>query len=388
MAFTYQDTNGAQAKYKDGKRYLWLISPVLALFIPMAAIFGYIYSGHILWVLMPLIYFYGFIPLLDGLLGEDPYNPPEEAALKMAEDNYYRFVAWLTIPGLYITYFVGIWFIMSAGLPLWAQLIFALTLGLANGHANNIGHELGHKSSKLDQFGAQLALTSIGNGHFCIEHNRSHHTKVSTPEDCSSARMGESLYRFGLRDMAGAARGAWALERQRLSRKKLAVFSHHNRLLVSWSASIAMALGLCLWLGWSAIIFIAIYKFIALSTLTMANYIEHYGLLRAKKANGKYEPCAPRHSWNTNHIFSNLLLIHLQRHSDHHATPWRPYQSLRHFEGAPQLPSGYPGCYGLAYFPPLWFKVMDPKVMEWAGGDITKVNIDPKAKDRLYKKYG
>ena len=277
---------------------------------------------------------------------------------------------------------------MSQGLPLWAQLAFAVTLGLANGHANNIGHELGHKANLLDQFGGVLALTAIGNGHFSIEHNRHHHTKVSTPEDCSSSRMGETLYAFALRDIPGAVKGAWELEQLRLTRKKLPVISYHNRLLMSWGISALMALGLAFWLGWSALIFIAIYKVFAISTLTMANYVEHYGLLRQKRANGKYEPCAPRHSWNTNHIFSNLILIHLQRHSDHHANPMRPYQALRHFEDAPQLPSGYPGCYFLAYIPPLWFAVMDPKVMDWADGDITKVNINPKAKDRLTRKYG
>jgi len=32
--------------------------------------------------------------------------------------------------------------------------------------------------------------------------------------------------------------------------------------------------------------------------------------------------------------------------------------------------------------------VMDPKLMQWAGGDISKVNIDPRSKQRLYLKYG
>ena len=106
----------------------------------------------------------------------------------------------------------------------------------------------------------------------------------------------------------------------------------------------------------------------------MANYVEHYGLKRARRADGKYEPCRPIHSWSTNHIFSNLLLFHLQRHSDHHANPMRPYQALRDFEALPRLPSGYPGCLVLAFIPPLWFHVMNPKVMAWAEGDIDRVN--------------
>ena len=121
--------------------------------------------------------------------------------------------------------------------------------------------------------------------------------------------------------------------------------------------------------------------------LTQANYVEHYGLMRQKLPNGRYESCKPRHSWNTNHIFSNLISFHLQRHSDHHANALRPYQTLRDFDDLPRLPSGYPGSFGLAAFPWLWFRVMDRNVMQWAGGDITKVNVDPDKKERLYARY-
>jgi alkane 1-monooxygenase len=116
---------------------------------------------------------------------------------------------------------------------------------------------------------------------------------------------------------------------------------------------------------------------VAWSQLTFANYVEHYGLKRQKRADGRYEPCQPHHSWNTNHRVSNLLLFHLQRHSDHHANPMRPYQALRNFDELPRLPSGYPGCYWLAAFPPLWFRVMDPKVIAWANGDLSRTNLDP-----------
>ena len=122
--------------------------------------------------------------------------------------------------------------------------------------------------------------------------------------------------------------------------------------------------------------------------LTQANYVEHYGLMRAKKPNGKYEKCQPKHSWNTNHLWSNMGLLHLQRHSDHHANPMRPFHVLRDYENVPSLPTGYGGCFLMAAFPFWWYKVMDPKVMEWADGDISKVNIDPKRKEKLYRKYG
>jgi alkane 1-monooxygenase len=124
--------------------------------------------------------------------------------------------------------------------------------------------------------------------------------------------------------------------------------------------------------------------------LTSANYVEHYGLLREQDERGRFERCAPRHSWNSNHVFSNLVLFHLERHSDHHANPLRRYQALRHFDDAPQLPSGYFGVYLLAYVPWLWFRVMDKRLLALPhiSGDLDKVNICPDARPALFLRYG
>ena len=131
--------------------------------------------------------------------------------------------------------------------------------------------------------------------------------------------------------------------------------------------------------GWPALLFLVIHNLMAWFQLTSANYIEHYGLLRAKRADGSYERCQPHHSWNSNHVCSNLLLFHLERHSDHHANPQRRYQSLRDFEDVPRLPSGYFGMYLLAYVPPLWFRVMDKRLMELphVQSDLSRVNRGP-----------
>jgi alkane 1-monooxygenase len=122
--------------------------------------------------------------------------------------------------------------------------------------------------------------------------------------------------------------------------------------------------------------------------LTSANYIEHYGLLRQLRAPGKYEACQPHHSWNSNHIFSNWILFHLQRHSDHHAHPLRRYQSLRHFDGLPTLPSGYFGMFLVAYVPPLWRYVMDERLLRAVGHDLNRLNIDPSQRDALIARHG
>ena len=94
------------------------------------------------------------------------------------------------------------------------------------------------------------------------------------------------------------------------------------------------------------------------------------------------------HSWNSDHIVTNLFLYHLQRHSDHHANPTRRYQILRSMDGAPNLPSGYASMIGLTYFPPLWRKVMDHRVLDHYDGDITRANIHPRMRNKVLAKYG
>ena len=136
--------------------------------------------------------------------------------------------------------------------------------------------------------------------------------------------------------------------------------------------------------------FLLIHNAAAYWQLTSANYIEHYGLLRVRDANGKLERCQPHHSWNSNHIVSNLSLFHLERHSDHHTHPLRRYQSLRHFDNLPSLPTGYFGAYLLAYLPWLWYRVMDPRLLALphVQGDLTRINVDPAKRPQLQARYG
>ncbi|MDT5258009.1 MAG: alkane 1-monooxygenase, partial [Mycobacterium sp.] len=129
----------------------------------------------------------------------------------------------------------------------------------------------------------------------------------------------------------------------------------------------------------------AVFGFTLLETV---NYLEHYGLRRQALPNGRFERVTPRHSWNNNHLTTNLFLYHLQRHSDHHANPTRRYQTLRSMEGSPNLPSGYASMISLTYFPPLWRKVMDHRVMEHYDGDITQVNLQPRLREKLLARYG
>lgn len=373
MLFITETKSGETIQFKDGKRWLWILS-VLSPSIPFfAAMFFYI-SDNPLWTLLPIVFYFSFIPFMDWLFGEDTNNPPEEIVEALSQDNYYRALLFLSIPVFYLSFLASTIIAMQADTPLWAYIALALGTGAASGSGITVGHELGHKSNKWDQFGAKIILALTGYGHFCIEHNRGHHVLVATPEDPASAKMGESVYRFMWREIPGTALRGWELERSRLANKGLTFWHYKNDILQGYAITLVIAAILIFYLGIGVLPFILLHHYVGWSQLTFANYVEHYGLLRTKKDNGRYEPCEPHHSWNTNHIVSNLMLFHLQRHSDHHANPLRPYQALRNFHELPRLPSGYPGTYGLAMFPPLWFRVMDKKVMDWAKGDIRRTN--------------
>jgi alkane 1-monooxygenase len=134
--------------------------------------------------------------------------------------------------------------------------------------------------------------------------------------------------------------------------------------------------------------FLLIQAVFGFQLLEVVNYLEHYGLLRQKRENGRYERCRPEHSWNSNRRVTNLFLYQLQRHSDHHAWPTRGYQALRHFDEAPQLPGGYASMILVAWIPPLWFRMMDWRVREHYDGDLTKVNLHPPVRDKVLAQMG
>jgi alkane 1-monooxygenase len=188
--------------------------------------------------------------------------------------------------------------------------------------------------------------------------------------------------------MPGAFRRAWALERERMRVDGQPFWSWHNEILQPALMSVLLWGSLCVWLGAEVLWFLVPAALWSNFQLTSANYIEHYGLLRQKNAQGRYEPCKPQHSWNSNHVFSNWATFHLQRHSDHHAHPLRRFQSLRHFEEAPQLPNGYVGMFPLAYVPPLWFAVMDKRLLAAVNRDPSRINFDPAKRSHLIAKYG
>lgn len=383
-AGTFIASNGEV--YQDKKRHFWLMSfliPAMAITAPL--LYMQFQSDWLIW--MFVIAFYTLFPLLDLILGEDSSNPPESVVPQLEKDPYYRYITLMHVPLVIFGFVFCAWFVATQNLSISGYIGSAFIAGIIGGHGLNIGHELGHKKNKLDQWMAKLVLAPAAYGHFFIEHNRGHHKCVATPEDPASSKMGENIYSFGLRELPNAFMRAYGIERDRLHAQGKSAWSIENEFLQTMTMTLAAYIGLGLWLGAIIVPYLIISAFWSMWQLTSANYIEHYGLLRKKLPSGRYERPQPHHSWNSNHIFSNWALFHLQRHSDHHANATRSYQSLRNFDNLPSFPNGYFGMYTVAYIPWLWFKVMDKRLVKVTGGDLAAMNILPEKRAAMIKRY-
>jgi alkane 1-monooxygenase len=371
--------------WHDGKRYLWLLGLVIPL-LPVIGMGLWSLTGLAATLWIGPVVLLVLVPLIDLVAGVDPTNPPDEVMAELEEDRYYRWVTWAYLPIQYAGLVAGMWFIATQQAGIVADVGLALTLGTVAGIGINTAHELGHKRESAERWLARIALAQCFYGHFYIEHNRGHHVRVATPEDPASGRMGESFYRFWPRTVLGSLRSAWRLERKRYARRDQHPYRIGNDVLNAWLMTIVLWGALTVAFGVGILPYLVVQAVFGFTLLELVNYMEHYGMLRQKVGppdRRRYERVTPAHSWNSNNVATNVLLYHLQRHSDHHANPTRRFQTLRDFPESPTLPTGYAGMMLLALVPPLFRRVMDPRVTAHYDGDLRLANIAPRKRDEL-----
>ncbi len=381
---------GSTARWKDKKRYLWLIGLV----VPSLAFIGYgawALTGWGIFFWIGPIVILGVVPAIDLVAGLDRSNPPDDVIEALERDRYYRWITYLFLPIQYVGFAGAMWLIAGgADLSTIDKVGLAVSIGCIGGIGINTAHELGHKREENERWLSKIALAQSFYGHFYIEHNRGHHVRVATPEDPASSRMGENFYQFWPRTVGGSLRSAWNLEKRRYARRQQHPFRLGNDVLNAWLMSVVLWGAMVAWLGVGILPYLVIQAVVGFSLLEVVNYMEHYGMLRQKVGAGerqRYERVDPTHSWNSNNIATNVLLYHLQRHSDHHANPTRRYQSLRDFEESPVLPTGYAGMIVLAIVPAVWRRVMDPRVLAHFDGDLSRANLSPRKRDKILAKY-
>ena len=339
---------------------------VVPLLLPMGVLMTQ--SGLPGWVgaWFPLFFLFVLLPTLDYLIGVDARNPPDEHTAEQLESRWlFRVLTWLCLP-MYVALLIwstAQWVQLDS---IGARLGWLLSQGVIGGVlAINVAHELIHKREAFEQAIGGALLACVGYCGFKVEHLRGHHVHVSTPEDASSARYGQSLYHFLPRALWRNQRNAWRLEAERLRRLGLPLIHWRNELIGWYGLWALMAVGFALWLGLPGLLFFLAQGLLAGVTLEIINYIEHYGLEREPLGNGRYERVTHHHSWNSGYWLTNRLLFQLQRHSDHHANARRRYQALRHHDDSPQLPGGYAAMLLLALVPPIWRRVIHPRIRQY-----------------------
>jgi alkane 1-monooxygenase len=335
----------------------------LGFLLPLALYAGVQFGG--LWTLLPVGLLLGVLPIVDWIGGLNLRNPEQDEP-ELSANPWFRAITWAWVPVQYVMILWAASVVASQQLTAAELVGLTLSTGIVAGTIGiTFAHELVHRPGRLELALGEILLTSTSYTHFAIEHVYGHHRRVGTLEDPATARFGESLYWFIPRCVVGSVASAWRFEVERLAKRHRGPWHPSNRMLRYAATQVAWYSGLVWLFGARAAFFVAAQAAVAFALLETINYIEHYGLERALIAPGRYERIAPWHSWNSSHRVSNWLLINLARHSDHHLVASKRYQVLAHVDEAPQLPAGYGTMFLAALCPPLWRRLMNPRVLAW-----------------------
>jgi len=328
--------------------------------IAVTAFLGILIGGP--YVYLSVVYTFVFIPILEVNLKQDNHTHSKEEKINRNLNPFFDLLLYLNIPIVYGIFFLSLNTLLVTdstseiiGIILSASIVMA-TNGI------NVGHELGHRKSLLSRTCSKLLYLPCQYMHFFIEHNYGHHINVATPDDPATAKYKQNLYSFWISSVSKTYVSAWKIQLRLLKVSKLGFLSVKNDMMFYTFFQILFLFLIYYNYGLTITIFSLLMSIVSFLFLETINYIEHYGLMRKMKPNGRYERVEPHHSWNSNHTVGRIVLYELTRHSDHHFISSKKYQVLESIKNSPQLPYGYPTSILISFFPPLWFKIMNPLV--------------------------
>jgi len=303
------------------------------------------------------------LPLFETILPENKINHEHDEESSRLSNRFFDLLLYINFPLIIAIMYLSVTRFPVAGLTNLELILALFSSGVVLGTAGiNVAHEIGHRDNAFDHWYSRMMFSLSLYMHFHIEHNLGHHKNVATKEDPATAQKGEWLYTFWIKSIVGAYLNAWQIENRIVHSAKGTIWSLTNKMFQFHIIQGIILFSIYWFLGMTPLVYFIIIALISVLLLETINYVEHYGLLRNKMPNGRYEPVQPRHSWNSDHIMGRIFLYELTRHSDHHYKANRKFQILRSIEESPQLPLGYPGSLVLSLFPPLWFNIMDKRL--------------------------
>ncbi len=333
---------------------------LMAYSIAIIAFIGILAGGPL--VYLTVVYTFIFIPILESNTKEYKNEYSDDEKKNRNLDPFFDFLLYLNIPIVFGIFFVSLNTLLYTnsvseiiGIIISASIVMA-TNGI------NVAHELGHRKSLFSRTCSKLLYLPCQYMHFFIEHNYGHHINVATPDDPATAKYKQNLYSFWISSVTKTYISAWRIQLKLLRVSKLSFFSLRNDMIFYTLFQISFLIFIYLNYGLVITIYSVLMSIGSFLFLETINYVEHYGLLRKIKSNGKYERVKPHHSWNSNHTIGRITLYELTRHSDHHFISSKKYQVLESIDDSPQLPYGYPTSILISFFPPLWFRIMNPLV--------------------------
>ena len=329
--------------------------------LPISAVVSLYYQGY--WSFFTPFYAFVIIPILEMLLPQDSSNINQDEREAKKNKVLFDWLLYLNVPIVYGLLIYALWLVSTQSVSTIEIIGLTFSLGIVLGtNGINVAHELGHRLKTKERYLGKLLLLPSLYMHFFIEHNFGHHLHAATPEDPATAKYNQTVYSFWITSVIRQYISAWKLQSKLLKQSGTHVFSPKNDMF--WYLIIqTLYLVLVLFIfGPTGLLFALSAAIVGFLLLETVNYIEHYGLLRKKLPSGRYDRVKEVHSWNSNHVVGRIVLYELTRHSDHHYKSSKKYQLLDYHDISPQMPYGYPTSMVLSFLPPLWFKIMNPRI--------------------------
>ncbi|MGB5429485.1 alkane 1-monooxygenase [Eudoraea sp.] len=329
--------------------------------IPIFAFIGIYFKGY--WTVITPVYAFMLIPVMELLLPVNTTNFEGEERETRLKNKLFDWLLYLNIPIVFGLFYTSLYELATTSYETYELVGIIVSMGIVLGtNGINVAHELGHRAKSYERILGKLLLLPSLYMHFYIEHNYGHHLNAATKEDPATAKYNQSVYSFWFTSVTRQYMNAWVIQKKLLGTEKRGIFSLYNDMF--WYTLIQLIHLIFIFFLFGAsvsgyAILMALVGFLLLETV---NYIEHYGLLRKKLPSGRYERVREVHSWNSNHVMGRIILYELTRHSDHHFKSSKKYQILDYHDSSPQMPFGYPTSMVLSFLPPLWFRIMNPRI--------------------------
>jgi alkane 1-monooxygenase len=329
------------------------------LFLPAIVITGSLLGGW--WNFSIPVICFVIHPLVNFLSGKNS-SVREEVENYGHDKRAYRLVPLLFVPVLVS---LTTWSIVQSDHNSLIEFAgIAISVGIVNGILGfTLAHEFIHRHNWVEKIAGHILLLQSNYPYYGIEHIGGHHLYACTDKDPHTARMGESFYRFLPRALVFTFLNAWEIEAIRLRRRNKKTVSRQNRMLFLILLQFFCYALIIVSAGWTSFLFFIFQSVVSILLLNITGYLQHYGLAREEITQGHFEKISAHHAWSSRQGKDGLNLFQVGKHADHHMHPSHSYDQLVHHHDSPEQPTGYSGMMWLALVPPLWFRIMNKRII-------------------------